>query len=252
METILEKINQNNPTPFDYVFNKTIEIFKKVWVEGLLFVVTYFVAIAAFLGLFILMLFLFGITIKTIPDFTALNLVTIIIFLLTLFLFIPVLSTLITGLFCGFYKVVYKLDHNEAFKFSDFFTFLKGNYLLKTFKLSLAIFGIGLLAYILCFIPIIYAAIPLSYMTVIYAFNPHLKTAEIVNLGFKLGNNKWFITFGCSILFSILSQIIGLLLCGVGIFVLISINFLPRYAIYKEVIGFGEEEIEEIGEGTNF
>ncbi len=82
-------------------------------------------------------------------------------------------------------------------------------------------------------------------MNVIFAFNPELSTSEIVKAGFKLGNKKWLLTFGLIIISGLIAEIIGLLMCCVGILVTASFAYLPAYFIYKESVGFDENNDNE-------
>ncbi len=101
--------------------------------------------------------------------------------------------------------------------------------------------GIAVLATLLCFLPIIYALVPLSFIVTVYAFNPDMSISEIVKLGFDLGNKKWLISFGLMFVAGFLGMIIGFLMCGFGVYVTSSFGQLPAYLIYKEVIGFDDD-----------
>ena len=87
-----------------------------------------------------------------------------------------------------------------------------------------------------------------------YAFNPEISSSNLVKASFDLGNKKWLITFGITLVAGILAQMVGMLMCGVGIFVTASFAAIPLYFIYKEVIGFGEDvdELKQIGNNENF
>ena len=67
---------------------------------------------------------------------------------------------------------------------------------------------------------------------------------DLIKLSFKLGTKKWLVTFGLVIISSILAEVVGLLLCGIGIFATASFIYLPTYYIYKEVIGFDDNSTE--------
>ena len=70
---------------------------------------------------------------------------------------------------------------------------------------------------------------------------------KIVKLSFSLGTKKWFITFGLIFVSAILGML-GIIACGIGILFTISIAYLPVYFIYREVVGFEEDdEIMKIG-----
>ena len=151
------------------------------------------------------------------------------------------------GLKSAFYRICKIKDLNEAGS-DDYFYFFKKPYLGKTVKLAAMTFGISLLAMLLCVLPIFYVMVPIALINVIYAFNPDMSASDIVKVGFKLGNKKWLITFGLLFISSILAQLVGMIMCFVGIFVTASFAYLPAYFVYKESIGFNETSaIEEIG-----
>ncbi len=164
-------------------------------------------------------------------------------------LFLPVLAlvqTVTIGLTSGFYRVVRDKDLGVLGQEANLFMFLKKDQLSKLFLISLITYGITLLAVILCFFPIIYVAVPLGLIPVVLAFNPELKALEIVKAAFKLGNKKWLLLFGLSIVAYFLSQLVGLLLCGIGIFLTASFVYLPNYLVYKQAVGF--EELDKISQ----
>ena len=106
--------------------------------------------------------------------------------------------------------------------------------------------GIGLISQFLCFIPYIYAVVPLMYFSVIFAFNSENSVEDIVKASFLIGNKKWLLTFGSLFVCGILGML-GVIACVIGVIFTISIAYFPSYVIYKEVVGFdGTDEI-----GTN-
>ena len=112
----------------------------------------------------------------------------------------------------------------------------------------IASFVISIIAMLLCVLPLYYAVIPMSFFSLFFAFNPELTVKEIVKLSFSIGTKKWLITFGLTIVASIVSSFIGFLMCGIGILVTAPFVYHPIYFIYKEVIGFkGNEPLDETG-----
>ena len=152
-----------------------------------------------------------------------------------------------------FFRIIKQIDLGEPESSASFGMFMKSEYIKKTFILSLITTIIAFVALLACYLPIFYVMVPINLLTVIFAFNPDLSFQDLVSLSFKLGNKKWLITFGLIIVSSILAEIVGLLLCGIGVFVTASFVYLPLYYVYKDTIGFDDQqEIEEIGaEYTN-
>ncbi len=95
---------------------------------------------------------------------------------------------------------------------------------------------------LMCYIPLIYMIVPLSFFPLIFAFNPELSIGDIVSVSFKLGHKKWLLAFGLIIVSSLLSQIVGMLLCFVGVLITAPFVYHPVYLIYKNVIGFENED----------
>lgn len=141
-----------------------------------------------------------------------------------------------------------KMDFNESVTTSDFFYFLKGKYLSKTFALMLVSILIAIPSALLCYVPLIYVIVPMSFFVIMFAFNPELSVGDIVKVSFKLGNKKWLLAFGLMIISSLVAQIVGLVLCGIGVLFTSAFVYHPVYLIYKDVIGFDDDtEIQKIG-----
>ena len=250
---LLEKIGNAKALDFGTIFSESIELFKKTWLQG--FLLQLFTVIIMMPLIIILYLPLIGFVIAqqehgySDPDaFSGFFAGMSVLYILFVVVGIFVLGAITVALNAAFFRIMKKLDYNEAVTTADFFYFVKGKYLSKIFMLMLASFGIAVLAMILCYLPLFYVMIPLSYFSLIYAFNPELSVGEIVKASFKLGNKKWLITFGLTIVASILSQIVGFLLCGIGLLFTAAFVYHPIYLIYKNVVGFnGIDAIEEIG-----
>ena len=155
------------------------------------------------------------------------------------------------GFRAAFFRIIADKDQNKLTR-DDYFLFLRKPYLNKTISVALAYLGISVVAAMLCFFPIIYVVVPLNLLTVIYAFNPELSVSELVKLSFNLGNKKWFITFGLIIVAGFLAQMVGMLMCGIGILFTASFALLPLYFIYIRVIGHDSDDVEKIGIKSNF
>ena len=249
LNTFLSKVQEAKELDFGDIFGKSIDLFKKTWAQG-------------FLNLLFTMLFVFPLILIIYAPMITFAIAQegqfnngseppIALIMSTMGIAIVVgmlLGTFIMALKAGFYSVVKKIDDGKEVTVKDHFAFFKAEYLKKTFVLSLMSAGIGVLAYILCFLPIIYVMVPLSLTAIIFAFNTELSPSEVIKSSFSLGNKKWLIIFGLLFVSGIMAEIVGLLLCGIGILFTVSFVYLPVYVVYKDVIGFeDDDEIKQIG-----
>ncbi|WP_242134525.1 hypothetical protein [Aestuariivivens marinum] len=252
METInaiLGKIENAKALDFGDIFNKSIELFKKVWLQGLVMLLLTLVLMLPFYIIMYLPLIAMGLfDNELLQQGQEQNLAILVPFYIFMFVFAFFAMIIGFGLKSAFYRICKIKDLNEAGS-DDYFYFFKRPYLGKTIKLAAMTFGISLVALLLCVLPIFYAMVPIALINVVYAFNPDISASEIVKIGFKLGNKKWLLTFGLLFVSSILAQLVGMIMCFIGVFVTASFAYLPMYFIYKESIGFEEaDEINSIGD----
>ncbi len=240
---ILEKINQAKPLDFGTIFSDSIELFKKTWVQGfLLQVFTIIIMMPLIVVIYVPLIGIFLAQSKNgysdptpfADFFSGISIISMLFIIAAIF----ALSTISFVLNAGFFRIMKKLDFNEEVFSSDFFYFFKSHYFNKTAVLTLTTFGIAIVAVLLCYLPIFYALVPLSFINMVFAFNPDLSAGEIVNASFKLGNKKWLLAFGLIIISSILAQIVGMIMCFVGVLFTAAFVYHPTYLIYKEIIGF--------------
>lgn len=253
IDNILDKIKNARPLDFGTVFSDSIELFKKTWLQGFLLQLFSIIIVLPLIG--VIYLPIIGMVLAQSENgyndadafsdfFAGMSFIYILFIIAAIF----ALSAIAFALKAGFFRIMNKLDFNEQVSISDFFYFFKAKYFSKTFMLMLASFGIAVLAVLLCYLPVFYVMIPLSYFTLIFAFNPDLSTKDIIKIGFKLGNKKWFLTFALMIVSGFLAEIVGLLMCGIGLLFTIAFVYHPMYLVYKNVIGFnGYDVIEEAG-----
>jgi hypothetical protein len=248
-EQIKSKIANSFSADFGTIFNETIALFKLTWAQGFLWFIFYIIFAICFSSIFMIPFSIVGsLSLLDINQLLGLSIFFILLLTICSVLFFLGLITFVNGLLGGLYYIYKKADNGEHYTTNDFFILLKKDRILKTFKISLAFFGIMMLGYIAFILPIIYLAIPLSYFVVIYVFNQELSVREIIILAFELGNKNWFVTFGLTIILSVLALIGGLVTCGLGFMFTFSIILIPHYLIYKHAIGFEEiNEIDSIG-----
>ena len=251
LETLLGKIETAKDLDFGDIFSKSIELFKKVWLQGLVTLLLTFAMMIPFYIIMYLPLIAMGVLDpEAMQQAGEPDLAMLIPFYLVMLVVMFFAMVIGFGLKSAFYRICKSKDLNESSK-DDYFYFFKKPYLGKTVKLAAMTFGISLLAMLLCVLPIIYVMVPIALMNVIYAFNPDMSASDIVKVGFKLGNKKWLITFGLMFVAGLLAQLVGMIMCFIGIFVTASFAAIPLYFIYKETLGISEHNvIDEIGTTT--
>ena len=232
------KIQKAKDLDFGDIFNKSIELFKKVWVQGLVMMLITIALMIPFYLIMYLPLIAMGLIEGDMDSYSQdPNLIFMIPFILFMVVFSFFAIIIVFGLKASFYRICKLKDLNEVGA-DDYFYYLKRPHLVKVIKLSLITLGISLLATLLCVIPIIYVAVPIAIMNVVFAFNPELSAKSIVKASFDLGNKKWLITFGLMFVAGLLAEIVGFVMCFVGILATASFAYLPVYFIYKESVGF--------------
>jgi hypothetical protein len=242
---LLQKIGTARDLDFGAIFSQSIELFKKTWVQGLVMLLLTMLLMVPFYLIMYLPMIGMGLldseSLQHMEDFNLILMIPFITFVVIFSFFAMVIGF---GMKASFYRICKLKDLNKAGA-DDYFFYLKRPYLGKVISLSLATFGITIGAVLLCVLPVFYVMVPVALMTVVFAFNPDLSTAEIVKAGFALGNKKWLLSFGLIIVSGLLAQVVGMLMCCIGIFVTASFAYLPMYFIYKDSVGFDEKEDNE-------
>ena len=248
-----EKINNAKALDFGIIFSASIELFKKTWLQGFLLQLFTFLIMLPL----IIILYVPFITMMIAQSqngysdanmysdfFTGMSIIYLVLVVIGIF----VLGAVSVALNAAFFRIMKSLDQDKTVTTSDFWYFLKGKYLSKTFMLMLISTLIAIPSALLCYIPLLYVMIPMSFFTIIFAFNPELSVGDIVKLSFSLGTKKWLLAFGLLIISLLLAQIVGFLLCGIGVLFTAAFVYHPVYFIYKDVIGFEDDsEINQIG-----
>ncbi|PQV51324.1 hypothetical protein CLV33_101247 [Jejuia pallidilutea] len=248
LKTIIDKVETAKDLDFGSIFSESIELFKKVWLQGFIVILLTGLFVLPFYILMYAPLIASGMlepnAYESQPDMAVL-LPFYGLLLVTVFAAIVISF----GLKSAFFRICKQKDAGETTK-DDYFYYFKAPYLGKTIKLGAISFGLIIAAYILCVFPIIYMMVPVAIINVIYAYNPDMSASDIVNASFKLGNKKWLIIFGLMLVSGFLASIVGTLMCFIGTFFTASFAYIPLYFIYKHVIGFDDKsEIEQIGSG---
>lgn len=256
INTLLQKIETAKALDFGTIFSESIELFKKTWLQG--FLLQIFTLIVMMPLIIVLYAPFIGMVIAqqesgyADPEaFNSFFAGMSILYILFVFVGVFVLGAVSVALNAAFFRMMKILDYSGQVTTSDFFYFLKGKYLKKTLLLMLVSMLIAIPSALLCYIPLIYVMVPLSYFTIVFTFNPEFSVGDVVKASFKLGNKKWLISFGLLVVSYICVAIATMITCGIGGLFLQMFIFHPLYLIYKKVVGFNETSaIDKIGTST--
>lgn len=244
LQTLLGKIHEHSTLDFGDLFNESVSLFKKVWVQGLILqLLTAIIMLPALIGFYISYFNLvFNMSSNGVidsPDFIQ-ELISLheISDLLWLYLFLIVASLISYVLCLGFFRVIRQIDQGEAFIFSELFYFFKSESIRKSLGVGVTYVIISITAALLCFFPSFYVIVPLMFFLPVYVYNSKLCISDIVQISFSLGNKKWGITFLTLFLNAMLIYVISLVTFGLGGIFVSCFIYLPQYIIYKKVIGF--------------
>ena len=128
VQTLLNKIQNSKSIDFGDLFNETLDVFKKVWVQGLLLQLFSLIIMLPFIIVFYVPYISLMIESSTNQsmDYTEFN-ETLFegfgLYMVLAYLAIFVLSIASSLLYLGFYKIVKDMDRGNPFVVSDFFYF---------------------------------------------------------------------------------------------------------------------------------
>lgn len=239
LETVGQKISERPPLEFGSIISASIELFKKVWLQGFIIVLLTFVTIIPFYIMIYIPMIAAGITD---PELLRSEEPPAMVFV-GMFILMPVfLVGVITfglALNAAFMKICKQNDEDGSVN-DDYFYFFKQGRLGKVFNLALLMLGLAILGMLACGVGIFYLVVPLSLIPAFLAFNEELSAMGIVKLSFALGNRNWLVIFGLVIVMGILAEL-GIVLCCVGILFTAMLAKIPAYYMYKDGVGFENE-----------
>lgn len=256
-----QKINRNNSLDFGDIFSKSITLFKKTWLQGLIvYILSVVLMVPVMFVIYIPMMMvmiplgLMGENIESIEELGVGLGITAGLGLFVLYVIAMVLMFSVQLIMrAAFYKICKDKDANPNISSDEYFFYFKKKYFKKIMLLSFMSIGAILLGMICFVVPGLILMIPLVYLPIVFAYNPELSAKEIFKTALKLGMKKWWITLFLLLVAGLLAMFVGFLACMVGIYVTASFIYIPTYFVYKETVGFDEnsgefQEIEQIGE----
>ena len=241
--SVKETIDKSQPLDFGSIFNRSIELFKKVWLQGF---VTLLLTMLCIMPLY-LIVYIPILSMGALDPEMLKQQEPPAVFYIFMIVFIPIFiivsSTISIALVAAFYRICKQKDLDQMGK-EDYFFFLKKGYLKKSFILGLITFGISLLGMLTLGIGIIYVMVPISLLPAFLAYNDELSPLEMVKASFALGNKNWLVIFGLIVVMGLIGQL-GFILCFVGVFFTAMLSKIPTYYIYKDVF-HSDEKLQSI------
>jgi len=251
---IFERIENSKSIDFGNVISKSFELYKKVFSQGIIHsLVALGVAIPLLLIVYVPLAPIYIEMLQTGGDpyyaeraFEDYGVIMIVIWYFFVFIMSFILQIVNMSIFGHFYKLLKKEDLGTNEDIGGYFDLLK-NHFGKLLLLTLATFGIALLAALLCYLPIFYVIVPLHWLFPIFVFNEKLTVRQIINAAFKFGNKNWGILFGLGFVCHIISSL-GAFACYVGLIATLFFSYVATYITYRDSIGFEEtdEKITEV------
>jgi len=243
---IYQRIENATKPDFGTILSKSFELFQKLFKEAvmhglvsmLVFIPFVIVVYVPVIPMYIEMIQNAGDPYYTPSAFDNYSPMLIIGWVVLVFILSFIMQMVSLSITVHFYKVMKNVDVGTNDEAGGYFDLLKNNFG-KILMLSLASFGIAILAALLCYLPILYVMVPLQLIVPILAFNEKLEVSDIIKAAFKLGNKYWLIGFGLILLSSIIAQL-GIILCGIGIIFTAYFVHVVVYYFYKDSVGFDE------------
>jgi len=238
LENLTQHIKNKPDLEFGTIFSRSIELFKKVWLQGVIILLLTFVVILPFYIIMYIPMIAMGITDPEALRQNELPPMVAIAMAILVPVFAVGITTFALALNAAFLKICKQKDLEEVAN-DDYFYFFKEGRLGKVFILSLYLLGLSLLGALVCGVGAFYVMVPLSLLPAFLAFSNHLSPLEMVKASFTLGNKNWLVIFGLVIIMSFVAQL-GIILCCVGVFFTAMLSKVPTYYMYKDGVGFDE------------
>ncbi|WP_299800648.1 hypothetical protein [uncultured Maribacter sp.] len=242
LENLTQHIKSKRDLEFGTIFSRSIDLFKKVWLQGFIILLLTFVVILPFYIVLYIPMIALGITDPEALQHNELPPLAAIAMAILFPVFALGVTTFALALNAAFLKMCREKDLGKESS-DDYFYFFKEGRLGKVFILALYTFGLSILGAMACGVGMFYVIVPVSLIPAFLAFSNELSPLEMVKASFTLGNKNWLVIFGLVFVSAFVAQL-GLVLCCVGILFTAMLAKVPTYYMYKDGVGFNE--VEEI------
>lgn len=240
VNTLNKKIEENNTLSFGDIFSNSIELFKKVWLQGFITVLLTTVCMLPFYLMIYIPMVVMGIADPEMMQQEEPPAMFVLAMILIMPIVIMAAMVISIAFMAAFFRICRQKDLGQD-SADDYFYYFKNGNLKKVLSLALISLGLSLLGALACGIGMIYVIVPVSLIPAFLAFNTELSPMEMVKASFKLGNKNWLIIFGLILIMGLLAEL-GVLLCFVGLLFTAMLAKIPVYYIYKDGVGFSNED----------
>ncbi|WP_424002727.1 hypothetical protein [Maribacter sp. IgM3_T14_3] len=235
LENLTQHIKTKPDLEFGTIFSRSIDLFKKVWLQGFIILLLTFVVILPFYIVLYIPMIALGLTDPEALQHNELPPMAI------LFpVFAIGIATFALALNAAFLKMCREKDLGKE-SGDDYFYFFKEGRLGKVFILALYTIGLSILGALACGVGMFYVMVPVSLIPAFLAFSNDLSPLEMVKASFTLGNKNWLVIFGLVIISAFVAQL-GIFLCCVGVLFTAMLGKVPTYYMYKDGVGFNAVE----------
>ncbi|HLV23483.1 MAG TPA: hypothetical protein VKY36_01725 [Moheibacter sp.] len=145
----------------------------------------------------------------------------------------------------GFMMVCREMDKNGAFNMGTLFEGFKPQYWGRLMVLAIIYFFVSKVATMFFLLPGIYIWVAAVIACPIVMFT-NANGIQAFATSIKLVNKNWFTVFQILLVASLIG-VAGYLLCFVGRIVAYPLVLVTVYMLYKHIVGFNDEKIDEIG-----
>lgn len=252
------KITNSEDLDFGTIFNQSIELFKKSWLQGFLMQLFVLILMVPFFIVLYVPIIMMAVSQAESGQFGPNDMNGLFAGLSALYVLFLIVGILIVGviqiaLTAGFYRMLRSIDHGLEPRTSDLFYFMKGKHLSKILLLMLVTLLISIPAALFFYLPFIYVLVPIAFFSIVFSFNPEWSVGDIVSSSFRIGNKKWLLTFGLFFVSYIAIMILTMVTCGLGGLFITAFMYHPIYYVYKATVGVEDSnELNQIGEEVVF
>ncbi|SIQ89015.1 hypothetical protein [Maribacter ulvicola] len=238
LENLTQYIKTKPDLEFGTIFSRSIELFKKVWLQGFLVLLLTFVVILPFYLVLYIPMIAMGITDPEALRHNELPPMVAIAMAILMPVFMVGVTTFALALNAAFLKICKEKDLEEETN-DDYFYYFKEGRLGKVFILALYVLGLSIAGALACGVGLFYVMVPMSLIPAFLAFSNDLSPLEMVKASFTLGNKNWLVIFGLVLVSAFVAQL-GFILCCVGVLFTAMLGKVPVYYMYKDGVGFNK------------